>query len=227
MDKRVKRFKRLNRDIYNIFKTKSDMIFNILLIIVGSTPFYEIICSIFDVGNIINFFISLIIVGAVVYKSFGSNKNVLPYKETQQFAGLYSIEDSTPIKIDFNSGLISRETELNCLRNMVCEIFEKDEIGRSICITGESGCGKSTILNLFENKYGKEFQIYNFSSKYDYLDDYIADELKIECSSDTDKNFGEKTVIIFDQFERFLELSVEKRKEAYEIIKSVSIHNVK
>lgn len=226
----IKRKKGLHRNIFHLQITH-DEIYNLLIFVLALSASYEVLKQ-FILDNDM-FVIGLSVIAYVTLlfhrKQQERIKRIIPYKKSNTFVGLYSIEESKAIEANFDNGLISREKEVEYIDKVLWTIWEQPGYKRGICLVGASGCGKSTIINLLE--YGKyresndEYNIYNFSDKYDYLEDYLKDTFKIDYVTEIQKR-TKNIVIIFDQFERFFSLKEEKKVMVKRCIEHLSISNV-
>lgn len=89
--------------------------------------------------------------------------------------------------------------------------------GLSVCLTGKSGCGKSSIIHLFEQdeRSKSSFRTINYSEHYHFLSDYAGRDGLTEAG-------GERTVVILDQFERYFQLPAEQQERAEEVVRDLA-----
>lgn len=220
----------LNRNIFHI-KITHDEIYNLFVSVLTLSAIYELLKQFMGDNDllIIGVFVVAYIV-LLIYKKRQERIGVIrPYERSNTFVGLYSIEESKAIEANFDNGLIKREKEVEYIDKILRTIWGQSGHKRGICLVGASGCGKSTILNLLEHgKYREtndEYDIYNFSDKYDYLEDYLKDTFKTDYAINIQKRLR-NIVIIFDQFERFFSLKMEKKTMIKRCIKELSLPNV-
>lgn len=226
----IKPQKRLHRNIFH-FQITHDEIYNLLVFVLALSVSYELVKQFMGDNDIliIWIFIAAYIVLLFCRKWQERIMTIKPYERSNTFVGLYSIEESKAIEANFDNGLINREKEVEYIEKILRTIWGQQGHKRGICLVGASGCGKSTILNLLEHgKYRKindEYDIYNFSDKYDYLEDYLKDTFKADYSLNIQKSLR-NIVIILDQFERFFSLKEEKKDMIKGCIKKLSLPNV-
>lgn len=226
MDRFIEIKKGIHRNIFYNFTISGTEWFEICIFFIGSSVVSEFLDAIFghNVGSgLILLFIYIIII--IIRNKLRKANKITSYKKTDQFVGLYSIENSKPISANFDNGLITRKSEIKYLKKILDIVLEQSDIKQGICLVGKSGCGKSTILNLFENEKDNSYMIFDFSEKYEFLEDYIKkefDENYIEEIKKTNKNI----VIILDQFERFFSLDYPRKEKVKKVVKDLSIKNV-
>lgn len=225
----IKREKGLHRNIFHIKITQGE-IFNLSVFVLSLSAFYEVMRQVMgDQLIVMRASVGLYIIVLFCNKYYERIKKVKPYEMSAHFVGLYSIEGEKPIEADFNNGLISREDEVKYIDKLLKTIWGQKEHKRGICLVGASGCGKSTIINLLE--YGKyretkdEYDIYNFSDKYDFLEEYLQDAFAKDYVALIQKK-TRNIVIICDQFERFYSLKLEQKAMVKQCIKKLSLQNV-
>lgn len=151
--------------------------------------------------------------GAFWFEKRNAGK-IIPYKRENnfEFIGLYDLSKKKNLR---SSDILSRETEADYLSKVMEHlIFPQSGLKQSICLTGRSGCGKSTILSFFRQKYADQYEIHDFSGDYMY---FLA-SLKEEFGNNLDQEImaraqKQKIIFILDQFERFFFLEEPKRDE--------------
>ena len=160
--------------------------------------------------------LALLVIILAVYCYLSRDRKIEPYKRTRNFVGLYSAEGSGAIEADFDNGLIAREEEVIRLIQAVGYAFQAGH-GLSVCLTGKSGCGKSTIIHLFEQdeRTKSSFRTINYSEHYHFLSDYTFRDGLTEAG-------GERIVVILDQFERFFQLPAEQQESAEEVVRDLA-----
>ena len=151
--KEEKKIQRKKKTGYNIYGIREDMfIYGSALICalivltimqIGIAGFSTTVKVILDV-------IVLVIVAVVaVWKNRQRQEKVEAYRRQEgfEFIGLYDLSGEQNLK---SSDILSREEEVTYL-NQVLEdlIFRQDSVKQALCLTGKSGCGKSTILSFF------------------------------------------------------------------------------
>lgn len=148
-----------------------------------------------------------------------------PYKATDHFIGLYSIENGKPLEVNFNNGLIRRDREITYIKKLLLTSFGSPRHKRGICIVGGSGSGKSTILNMLMNEIGEKYQVCNLSDQYEYMNQYLIDTFGEDYVSALQES-PQNIVIICDQFERYFSLSEEKQIEVKDCIDALSVRKI-
>ena len=208
-EKKIQHHKKLSRNTYHI----SDNLFSKIWLFIFSFTIcsvFEPLFSFFPVSWIlVCLFVATLVTFMMTLQASFQNYNIEAYtrKSFFSFLGLFNLAQK---KVDLRDrDIIPRNKEVNFLSRLVEEvIFPQGSIKQAVCLTGKSGCGKSTILAFFQNKYQSEesVTIYNFSGNYNNLkatleqefetsniDDYITSELKN----------GKKFIFIFDKLERY------------------------
>lgn len=230
-EKKIQHHKKLSRNTYHI----SDNLFSKIWLFIFSFTIcsvFEPLFSFFPVSWIlVCLFVATLVTFMMTLQASFQNYNIEAYtrKSFFSFLGLFNLAQK---KVDLRDrDIIPRNKEVNFLSRLVEEvIFPQGSIKQAVCLTGKSGCGKSTILAFFQNKYQSEesVTIYNFSGNYNNLkatleqefetsniDDYITSELKN----------GKKFIFIFDQFERYFFVSSAYQKNIRYFIASLCQKN--
>ncbi len=249
MDKQLRKAKRqqtllwrkVDKKIFSIAQiTLSFSVLSAIIKLILEYYFINIIKQQF-IRNVLQTTIALLasIIGHLILSKVNTPQNrISPYKPVKQFAGLYSIEGSNPITISTENGLISREKEIIHLNKLINKYLNNHSGEKCICLIGRSGSGKSTIINLLENinnnhtykssllkNLDTKYEIYNFSDKYDYFEQYLQDELA-DNYIDYLKNNENSFLFILDQFERFFDLDSSKKDNIINIIQNISTKNI-
>lgn len=170
----------------------------------------------------------ILVIAALIALMQNANrkKDVDGYKrgENFEFLGLYNLSEQENLE---SRDILSRESEAEYLNHLLESlIFRQNVVKQAVCLTGESGCGKSTILSFFKKKYGEKYEIHDFSGNYTNLIPAIvelfgsdpAQELIVRAQK-------KKVVLIFDQFERYFFLDEEKKAQTREVILMLSRKN--
>lgn len=226
----IKQKRRLHRNIFHVQIT-NDEIYNLFVFVLALSASYELLKQFIGDNDLLIIGVSLAayIVLLLYRKQQERIRAIRPYERSDTFVGLYSIEESKAIEANFDNGLINREKEIEYIEKVLRTIWGQQGHKRGICLVGASGCGKSTILNLLEHgKYRElndEYDIYNFSDKYDYLEDYLKDTFKTDYVVNIQKR-SRNIIIILDQFERFFSLKTEKKEMIKRCIEKLSLPNV-
>lgn len=141
-----------------------------------------------------------------------------------EFIGLYDLSGSKSLE---GRDILSRDEEVKYLGQMLEElIFSQEGVKQAICLTGKSGCGKSTILSFFKKKYDDVYQIYDLTGSYTNLPsalmEYFGTNLDQELMVRT--RCG-KILFIFDQFERYFFLDEAKKEQFRHLMTALSKKN--
>lgn len=207
-DKLIEKCKKFN---YNFFWTNSKF-WGVLIFVLGLTPFYELLKFFISSDIFLVLFLSICLIIAVVgyfiYDSIKKKPIIEPLKKSRHFVGIYNIDDLNKNKEYYNDVLISRVNEVEYLKELLDKIFQKDSEIHSISIIGQSGTGKSTIINCLLNEL-IDVNIINCTDRYKDLDTFVLKKLKKETWEEFYEqlqNCSQKTFFIFDQFERFFYL---------------------
>lgn len=256
--KEIDKIKGRYRDIY--FKSlkaspkTAELWLSFLSIILGSFVVSDALNECFptlSTGAIKAIFIAVVIVAHWIYYHFFSTRQVDPYTKTENFIGLFNIENIESVSTTDMTGLIDREHEVEQLRQALKDAAEQ-QTGASVCLMGKSGCGKSTIIYLLQkdSEAASEFFFINVSTHYKSLREYIKrfDGYLPQMNLETTSKFfsinvstrykslqkyikrsnralaehGKTAVIIMDQFERFFKETREVQREIETIIKSLA-----
>lgn len=141
------------------------------------------------------------------------------------FLGLHDLSKETFGK---SRDIISRDAEIESIRNVLENvIFSQDTIKQALTLIGKSGCGKSTIINFFKQKYDKEYEIVDFSGNYIHLQAAMTEKFSdnIDAALTRKIGQGERLVLILDQFERFFYLKDDAKKEIRDMLRSFARKN--
>ena len=166
--------------------------------------------------------------GAVIglLKSPGSGRKILPYRRQDgfEFIGLYDLSAREDLR---GSDVLSRETEVEYIDQLLeTLIFRQNSIKQAICLTGKSGCGKSTILSFFKQKYQDRYQIYDLTGSYSHFQAALTECFGLHLDQELIARTREqKLVFILDQFERFFFLDEEKKEQIRSAISVLSRKN--
>lgn len=171
---------------------------------------------------------AIFILTALVVFIIGPRKKVeiSPYtrQNNYRFLGLFDLK-GTPLSGSHD--VISRKEDADYVNRILEEtLFPQVLLKQALCITGPSGSGKSTILAFFEQNYGKEYKIYNFSGNYHKLGSHMESLF----GSDIDQKIKElarhqKLVFILDQFERFFFLPKKDQQDIRSYIRKFCMEN--
>lgn len=151
---------------------------------------------------------------AALFKSSSQNSQITPYlrQEAFEFLGLYDLSGRESLK---STDILSREEEVRYLNQLLeTLIFQQNSVKQAICLTGKSGCGKSTILSFFKQEYKEQYQIYDFTGNYTNLKSVMTERFGTNLDQELLARAGKrKLIFIFDQFERFFFLEEDQREQ--------------
>ena len=108
----------------------------------------------------------VLVVAVLLFKGRSSKERVEAYRRTEGFSflGLYNIAVVKDLESD---DILSREAEAAYIRQTLEDlVFPQKTIKQAVCLTGTSGCGKSTILSFFRKMYGGDYLIYDMTDNY-------------------------------------------------------------
>lgn len=162
---------------------------------------------------------ALFISGYLAYEKRRRTEPVEPYKYKK---GGYFVGLILPGKEDLNGkkGWVQRRAE----RGYICSeirkrAFSDDRCKPAICLTGESGSGKSVMLEFITQDLKKEFETVNYTDRYSCIAE-SAEEAKRNLKLQYDESVRQKKglLIIFDQFERCLSMPPEDKVEIHSLL---------
>lgn len=165
-----------------------------------------------------------VIIGIVLRQSGRAEVEGYRRQEGFEFIGLYDLSAG---ELDKSSDILPREEEAQYLGYILENlIFRQTGIKQALCLTGKSGCGKSTILSFFRKEYQDRYAIYDFTGCYNNFEAALTELLGSDPEQRLQAESREKKVIfILDQFERFFFLPREKRERMRELMIRVSRKN--
>lgn len=165
------------------------------------------------------------VAAALVMRSVGKKKiEAYQRHEGFEFIGLYDLSGKEELK---STDILSREEEVQYL-NQILEtlIFRQNSVKQAVCLTGKSGCGKSTILSFFKQEYKDRYQIYDFTGNYTNLTSALTEEFGTNLDQELlARSQKQRMVFIMDQFERFFFLDEEKREQVRKLILTLNRKN--
>lgn len=141
-----------------------------------------------------------------------------------EFIGLYDLSEP---KVLEGTDILSREEEVKYLGQMLEElIFSQEGVKQAICLTGKSGCGKSTILSFFKKKYDDTYQIYDLTGNYTNLQSALIEKFGTNLDQELMvRTRYHKILFIFDQFERYFFLDETKKEQFRDLMTALSRKN--
>ncbi len=168
----------------------------------------------------------ILVVGVLLLKSRATKNRIEAYRRTEGFSflGLYNIAVVKDLESD---DILSREAEAAYIRQTLEDlVFPQKTIKQAVCLTGTSGCGKSTILSFFRKMYGDDYLIYDMTDNYPnfkmILETHLGENVK---NSLEEKVRNKKVVFILDQFERYFFLDEQKKREVRDLIMLIARKN--
>lgn len=142
-----------------------------------------------------------------------SGDGIVPYKRGDrfEFLGLYNLSETEILN---SNDILPRAEEADFIRDTLERlIFPQSHVKQAICLTGRSGCGKSTIISFFKQKYGGCYYIFDLTDNYMNFQAVLEEKLGSNFDRELDRLVREKKVVfILDQFERYFFLSEEKKE---------------
>lgn len=228
--KEEKKIQRKKKTGYNIYGIREDMFTYgsalICALIVLTIMQIWIAGFSITVKVILDVIVLVIATVVAVWKNRQHQEKVEAYRRQDgfEFIGLYDLSGEQNLK---SSDILSREEEVTYL-NQVLEdlIFRQDSVKQALCLTGKSGCGKSTILSFFQKTYGEIYQIYDFTGNYTNLSVKIREIFGTELEQELMRRSRKKKMIfILDQFERFFFLDEDKREQVRNLILALNRKN--
>lgn len=212
-NKLIEKCKKFN---YNFLWNQSNFWMGLVFILCLS-PFYGMIEVFFD-SDVLKYIICMVclilaVVGQFLYKSIMQRPKIEPFRKSRHFVGIYSIDDLYINKDYYEDVLISRIHEVKYLRGILDKIFLQETEKQSICIIGQSGTGKSTIINRLKIQLKDEensINIIDCTDRYKDIKRYVLKKFMVETLEelyDKLEKSSQKILFVFDQFERFFYLS--------------------
>ena len=226
-EKRIQKKKRTGYNIYGI----RDSLFYLLVALACAViliALADLMVSGWPLMTRVVLYVAILAAAAAAAVAFGksSQAQVEAYRRQEgfEFIGLYDLADA---QLTDSSDILSREEEAHYLSAVLENlIFRQTGIKQALCLTGRSGCGKSTILSFFKKEYQDQYQIYDFTGYYYNFEAALAEMLGSDPEQRLQQECREKKVIfILDQFERFFFLPPEKRERMRELMIRVSRKN--
>lgn len=200
-------------------------------------PITELINSFFNISlDIYKYIIIIPVVFSVIliyliYTKY-SKHIISPYIRQKNFISIYSIDEFVAEPKKFIQKLIGRTYEIKHLNSIIISEFDETINKRALCLTGESGTGKSTIVNIFMEKYKNVYDFFYCCSNYET----VLYKMKYDFSAETYAEAIEeinaisqnrKIVFIFDQFENFFLIPKDKQiKFINEFYNKLTMKNV-
>ena len=150
-----------------------------------------------------------------------SNQEEKPYIRMKDYSFL-GLHDLSKEKHSESRDVISRDEEVDNIKSVLENlIFPQEMVKQALVLVGKSGCGKSTILTLFKQKYSGDYLIEDFSGNYMYFQTAMERKFGTNMNASlmrTIKHEKKKIVLILDQFERYFSQSDELKKEIKDIL---------
>lgn len=163
---------------YKFFWNNSKF-WGVILFLLGLTPFYEVVKP-FLAEDLPFFVISVItaIVSYFIYNNLRKKENIAPIGKGNHFVGIYSVDDLNGKDSEYyNETLLSRVREVEYIQAELNDVFSQDLEKQSICIIGESGSGKSTIINRLEHEL-LDVDIIDCTERHKDLKRYVLKRFK-------------------------------------------------
>lgn len=204
-----KLIKKCKKNEYN-FIWNNNKIGRLMTVIFASTPFYSLSLEFLPSKYEILFYIFCLLICIFlfwVYDEIRKYPVIESYSKSSNFVGIYNVDDLYgKDKEYYKNTLIKRIKEVEYLEDILSKIYAHKSSKQSICIIGESGSGKSTIISKLQNKLEKDINIINCSNRYRDLEQFLTKNFDVEKLDDMFEKLirsNKKNLFIFDQFERF------------------------
>lgn len=186
-------------------------------------PITELLNSFFNISFDIYKYIFIapiifsIILIYLLYNKY-SKQIIEPYSRKQNFISIYSIDEFKADPQNFIQNLIGRTYEIRYLNSIFISEFDKTTNKRALCLTGESGTGKSTIVNIFMERFKEQYDFFYCCTNYDTVLDKMKYDFSVETYDEAIKEINKismnrKIIFIFDQFENFFVISKDKQRK--------------
>lgn len=231
MDDR-KLIKKCKKNKYNfIWNNKIGKVF---LFIITASPFYSIsekyVPEDYEMLFLLLCFVLSIIL-FLIYDEVRKSPDIKPYLKSNNFVGIYSVEDLYGEDKDYyNNTLIKRIKEVEYLEGLLKDIYDTESSKQAICVIGESGSGKSTIISKLQNRLENDINIINCSNRYRDLEHFLTKRFDVERLEDMYEILEKssiKTLFIFDQFERFFLLDESVQEELkHRVLSKLAVEKV-
>lgn len=228
--KEAKRIKFEKRTGYNVYGVKDRVFWIIAGLLVGAT--FASVLDTMIVSFPLAFRLEAEIALVVLITAFFCVRNakrgnrVEPYLRSDgfEFLGLYNIGTVENLE---SRDILSRKDEAAYIRQTLEDyVFSQKNIKQAVCLTGASGCGKSTILSFFRKMYGQDYEIIDMTDNYlDFrveLERHLGSDMAQEIVKRTQ---NKKMIFILDQFERYFFLEETKKKDVRDLIMTMSRRN--
>lgn len=228
INKIIKEAKSRQRNIYSINNKAFNFIFY-FLVVLEIFVLFELVISNFPLIYQVVLVLTMFVVGIILFlkKTSVQKLSIEPYSRKDKFAFL-GLHDLSKENVSLQSSdIVPRKDEVKHINEVLEKtIFPQENVKQLLCLTGQSGCGKSTIISFLENEYKDKYQFYNFTCDYNIIDTKILDvfgtnpEAKI-----AELTYANKVVIILDQFERYFFLNDEKKEKVKALIAQLAKKN--
>ncbi|MCD8364648.1 MAG: hypothetical protein LUC83_02315 [Clostridiales bacterium] len=153
-----------------------------------------------------------VVIALVMGRSDQGETQAYRREEGFEFIGLYDLSSDENLE---GRDVLSRSEEVSYLNQKLENlIFRQNGVKQAICLTGKSGCGKSTILSFFKKQYQDVYQIYDLTGNYTQMKAALVDIFGTKIDQGLMVKAQEKRIVfILDQFERYFFLEDEKREQ--------------
>lgn len=229
LNKKVKDLKSRQRNLYSLDNDLFNVIFYTLVVAEVCALLQPIIEYFPSYIQIFILIVAVTVGGVLLYNKFKIKKNSIdPYirKENFSFLGLHDLSKEKTLNKE--SDVVPREEEIHYIKEMLDEtILPQKQVKQILCLTGQSGCGKSTIISFFKNEYDKEYQFFDFTCDYNNIEIKIQEVFGTNPEEKiAELTYAGKVIIILDQFERYFFLSPEKKDAVRELIANLTRENL-
>lgn len=225
-----KRVQKKKKNSYNVYGIKGS-IFCILTSVVCAFIVITILQLVTEplltpVRVLIDISILFIALTVAFLKNYLEKSRIGSYQRSKgfEFIGLYDLSESESLE---GTDILSRDEEVKYLGQMLEElIFSQEGVKQAICLTGKSGCGKSTILSFFRQRYADTYQIYDLTGNYTNLQAALIEKFGTNLDQELMvRTRHQKILFIFDQFERYFFLDETKKEQFRNLVTALSKKN--
>ena len=175
---------------------------------------------------LISMAVSVLACAAVLITANRNRIEIRPYCRQSgfEFLGLYDLKGTESAN---QHDVLPRDEEIAFMHRLLEEtIFPQVSVKQALCLTGRSGCGKSTILAFFRHAFEEQYKIFDFSGNYrefyGHMTALFGSNIDLKIREMTQHS---KVIFILDQFERYFSLPSEQQKSVRDMIRHMCCEN--